>query len=457
MDSLCKERFCYCHKNSLEGLQITPCCASAIVSAIKDLLDTPNELGHLKTWVDVVKRTLVKKGATYDNIRSHARRLMRIFSHNDYIASLIQLGLNETSISEDPVSPPNDPTEVINAEQASTPVHDFVREFTQAVRKYTCTACYVCDRLMYHNGLRQCKLLERTVSTIKEMVGSFSKPTEQVPLCHRCHGLNLKGRIPPQSRWNLMCADAVPDEINELSEMEITLISQIKPFMRIFHVSQGRGQFGLKGGVIHFPQCVEEISEQLPLRAENADVIIVNQSLENVNSERRFMVRPAYLRRALEWLKQHNPLYSHIQISEDNLRSANIDRIVSNISEPIGAVPSSPNESSVGYHDLSIGTKILRGTLHQSSPLFHESYRGHVRSKLSIHVSHSTALIKLDLKCRYTMYSNGGGSYCNGNHSISVNLDIFYSGRLLILWKPLFWETKSISEEREPTLANEYR
>ena len=54
--------------------------------------------------------------------------------------------------------------------------------------------------------------------------------------------------------------------------------------MKIFHLSRGRGQFGIRGGVIHFPQRVEEVCELLPLRAEEADIIVVNQTLENVDS-----------------------------------------------------------------------------------------------------------------------------------------------------------------------------
>ena len=252
----------------------------------------------------------------------------------------------------------------------------FVREFLISVRQYVDTACFCCDRLMYSNGLRRARLFQGTELVIKELCPGFTTPAEHVSLCHRCFGHNAKGKITNQAKWHVMTCDSVPEELEVLSDVEITLISQIRPFMKIFHLSGGRGQFGIKGGVIHFPQSVEELVDQLPLRAEHADMIVVNQTLENINSNREFSVRPDTLRRALEWLESNNKLYSHVQISEENLNNVNINHVVSEMNEH--SVARNANEMDVkdGYRTVSNGTKTLQGTLHQSSIIFTGRYAG---------------------------------------------------------------------------------
>ncbi|KAF9798929.1 hypothetical protein SFRURICE_019711 [Spodoptera frugiperda] len=67
-----------------------------------------------------------------------------------------------------------------------------------------------------------------------------------------------------------MTVSPVPPELDCLSEMEVRLISRIKPFIKIVRLSGRYGQQGCKGQAILFAQQVDEVTEQLPINAASA-------------------------------------------------------------------------------------------------------------------------------------------------------------------------------------------
>jgi hypothetical protein len=94
------------------------------------------------------------------------------------------------------------------------------------------------------------------------------------------------------------------------------------------------GQAFLKGNVVHFAQCVEEIHEQLldpirllPLKLTDSSNIIVTEKKENVSTIKQFAVRPQLLYEALIWLQLNNPLYNNIQIIRRDDEDFNLNNI----------------------------------------------------------------------------------------------------------------------------------
>jgi hypothetical protein len=55
----------------------------------------------------------------------------------------------------------------------------------------------------------------------------------------------------------------------------------------------------MKGTCVHFPQCVEEIHEQLPLHIQDSQMIVVCESLQGLNKTKEFNIRPKYIKSAL--------------------------------------------------------------------------------------------------------------------------------------------------------------
>ena len=128
------------------------------------------------------------------------------------------------------------------------------------------------------------------------------------------------------SAENDMDPGPVPNELAGLTQIEQLLIAQIIPMMTIVRLPRG-GQFGYRGNVINLPQDLPSLVTCLPRRVTDTDIVIVRKQGEN-NTHRDFRVRRNVVHDALVWLQQHNPYYSSINISEDNLHLLPEDDIV---------------------------------------------------------------------------------------------------------------------------------
>jgi hypothetical protein len=53
----------------------------------------------------------------------------------------------------------------------------------------------------------------------------------------------------------------------------------------------------MKGTRVHFPQCVEELHEQLPLSIKDSQTVVVCESLQGLQKTREFQIRPKYVRK----------------------------------------------------------------------------------------------------------------------------------------------------------------
>ena len=136
---------------------------------------------------------------------------MRLYGKNKVVATFVNAAIVRPSQRAHDIQ--GDHQAAINTEHIKywgLENSEFVKEFKSAVRKYADTTCFVCTTLKYRNGLRQTKLTTATVAAITEIAETFLKSKENVNLCHRCYNSNIKGRIPSQTRWNLMEPDVVP-------------------------------------------------------------------------------------------------------------------------------------------------------------------------------------------------------------------------------------------------------
>ena len=163
--------------------------------------------------------------------------------------------------------------------------------------------CYSCDKLLYQK--QACRITVLTNITLLPQ----GHPDEIV-CCNRCANYISKNKTPSMAFWNNMSVVPIPTELQCLNEMEIRLVSRIRPFIKVVRLGGKFGQEGFKGQAILFAQQVEEVSEQLPISAANAGLAIVAESLQNVSSSRRYCVDVGKIKKALEWLKHNNHLYA---------------------------------------------------------------------------------------------------------------------------------------------------
>ena len=130
--------------------------------------------------------------------------------------------------------------------------------------------------------------------------------------CKRC----IKDPI-TFSAENNMDPGPVPHELAGLSPTEQLLISIFIPMMTVVRLPRG-GQYGFRGNVINLPQDLPSLVTCLPRRVTDTDIIVVRKQGQN-NTHHDFRVRRNVVHGALLWLKQNNPCYRHIDISDDNL------------------------------------------------------------------------------------------------------------------------------------------
>ena len=146
--------------------------------------------------------------------------------------------------------------------------------------------------------------------------------------CKRCKVHLSNKKIPSQANANNMKLHPVPPELADLTQAEVRLISQVKVYMKMFILSRGKGQRACRGIVVHFPQDVTEVPTQLrlPLALDQADMVVVEESVDGVERPSMLSIRPGKVYGALRYLKAHNRLYENVVINE-TVDLTNIDSI----------------------------------------------------------------------------------------------------------------------------------
>ncbi|GBN09196.1 hypothetical protein AVEN_184281-1 [Araneus ventricosus] len=143
-------------------------------------------------------------------------------------------------------------------------------------------------------------------------------------LCLRCkyHINSNKDHSPRKAYWNNLDPNPIPRELQELTQIEIRLLARIKPFIKIIKFDGVLGQYGFRAQAVLFAQDLHEVTEKLPnmlLRpTNNLDVVVVTETLENLNIPREFSIDRSSVNRALKWLVAENELYKDVVIDQES-------------------------------------------------------------------------------------------------------------------------------------------
>ncbi|CAG5023189.1 unnamed protein product [Parnassius apollo] len=195
-------------------------------------------------------------------------------------------------------------------QQANQACRDITNEqsFEAAINIFADVPCAVCKRSLY----------PQQRSNLRANMYSILLPEELVALgtittCSRCSNNIRKRKIPTTAYWNKMMPAEVPPELVNLTSVEERFLSRIVPFLKIVKLNNRFSQNWCKGQVILFAKDVVEIAEQLPLTPNQAGLVLVVESLENLSCSKEFVVDMQRLNRALTWLISNNHLYSDVQ------------------------------------------------------------------------------------------------------------------------------------------------
>ncbi|XP_012153208.2 uncharacterized protein LOC105664208 [Megachile rotundata] len=121
----------------------------------------------------------------------------------------------------------------------------------------------------------------------------------------------------------------VPDELKGLSLVEELVISLIHPQVKVYRV-KGSVQLQTSGNIISFPQDVSSFATTLPHQIQNIPLVFVSKITEKdgIRRVRDFKIRVDRVRDALFWLKNNNPLYRDVTLSEDNFHDLSVEENV---------------------------------------------------------------------------------------------------------------------------------
>ena len=124
--------------------------------------------------------------------------------------------------------------------------------------------------------------------------------------------------MPCQAEANNLYFDNIPDALQDLCPLEQRLISQRLPFMQIASLPRG-GQKGIKGAVVNVPAQLDTIVKTLPRMPTDCGLVPVKlkKKLEYKGHSLYQSIRPQAVLRALQCLKESNPLYKDVHLDKD--------------------------------------------------------------------------------------------------------------------------------------------
>ena len=137
-------------------------------------------------------------------------------------------------------------------------------------------------------------------------------------ICHTCLNSMKKGRIPIQAKANGLKLETIHEELSDLNDLESHLIGQRIPFMKICALPRGQ-QKAIHGPCVNVPSDIDNMCKLLPRLPSNAEVIPLKlkRKLCYKGSYMFKNIRPEQIKKALKWLKEHNPLYQDVDINDE--------------------------------------------------------------------------------------------------------------------------------------------
>ena len=203
-------------------------------------------------------------------------------------------------------------------------VEDAMNSFKLQCRKQPVYVCTSCHRLLWKKGVQRFNMnnYNKIDSEVRNLVLAekyrISSPNGSTYICHSCHNTLKSGTVPAKSKANFMDLEEIPDELNDLNNLELHTISKRILFMKLVKLPRGK-QKGIKGAAVNVPADLGPACNLLPRIPTNAHIISLKlkRKLEYKQAYLHDTIRPEKVITALRYLKNHNPLYADIDINED--------------------------------------------------------------------------------------------------------------------------------------------
>ncbi len=183
--------------------------------------------------------------------------------------------------------------------------------------------CISCHKLLYNENVDI--VVEENFEKAKEK-GIWKKLCESKRcsidgceyVCKTCSTHLKKGNIPAQSILNNLSLQDIPEELQDLNDLEVRLIGQRIPFMKIVSLPAG-GQKGIHGAAVNVLSSLEQVTDLLPRLPSEANIVSMKlkRKLAFKGHYMKDFIRPDKVMTALKWLCKNNPLYSTVKINKN--------------------------------------------------------------------------------------------------------------------------------------------
>ena len=207
-------------------------------------------------------------------------------------------------------------------------VDDAMKNFKAECKKQPIYICTSCHRLLWRKGVQKFsidkynKIKKEITQLVLHEKYRISSIDGSIYICHTCHTTLKLGRIPAQSKANRMALDEIPDELKDLNNLELHIICKQILFMKLVKLPRGK-QKGIKGAAVNVPADLGPACNLLPRLPPDAHIVSLKlkRKLEYKQAYLHDTIHPEKVITALNYLKNNNPLYADIEITEDWIRS----------------------------------------------------------------------------------------------------------------------------------------
>lgn len=171
--------------------------------------------------------------------------------------------------------------------------------------------CVVCNRCLYKQSVmifHACKYNPFSWNLINSHDSKHY-------VCKTCHNKLIKGNIPCQAVSNKLALYNFPTDMQNIRHLERVLIAKRLLFKKI--AIMPKGQFPkLKGVICNVPINSENVCNTLPRPADSNGLVMVRLKRKLAYSGHVYFeaVRPVFINRLLQYLKNNNPLYANVEI-----------------------------------------------------------------------------------------------------------------------------------------------
>ena len=204
---------------------------------------------------------------------------------------------------------------------AADDVSEITRLFQKKVQSGPDFVCTCCHRIMYRQTVKLYdkgkypKLSEEEYRTLLEPY-IYTSIDGNTWICVTCDRSLCRGKMPKQAKANNLMLDNTPDELAELNDIEIRLLSLRIPFMKIVALPRGK-QKAIHGPAVNIPTKLDVVCNLLP-RLPNEAEILPMKLKRKLCYKSHYMydsVHPQKMIAALQWLIKNNQLYSETQLN----------------------------------------------------------------------------------------------------------------------------------------------